>query len=316
MAVGMDIAMYGQDGMRWDVHCTRTRQMHGRQGIVIGDGQVDGIVDAPLEQEWDDSVTGVGGVLKHTRFKPRDMLLGFELSDERARSSTPGELESAVRRSFTHQLDPWNPNAQLPRIELTTDLSGTRTLWMQCFETPEVEFKRDPFTRKHFTVLYHVRAGEPRWNSSDDPRGEMTVFEGTGASKSGTITVSNPTDLPMWVTWRLTRGTWTIPDPSWQGAEGERVPAGKLANRSIPLQPILSTDGGVTITRDRGKLHATTFTGSNFLGRMNGNWVRHEIPPYTPETELPISYTGAPSGGARAELWQPRLWSRPWGMEL
>ncbi|SDT94198.1 hypothetical protein SAMN04488548_13117 [Gordonia westfalica] len=49
---------------------------------------------------------------------------------------------------------------------------------------------------------------------------------------------------------------------------------------------------------------------------MNGQWIIHDIPPYTPPTLLPISYTNAPAGGARAELHQPRLWTRPVGLEM
>ncbi len=61
---------------------------------------------------------------------------------------------------------------------------------------------------------------------------------------------------------------------------GQRAPpSGPYAARTVALPEITSSDQGVRITRERRKLHAMTFTGSNFLGRMNGQWIIHDIPP-------------------------------------
>ncbi|SDT94181.1 hypothetical protein [Gordonia westfalica] len=78
--------------------------------------------------------------------------------------------------------------------------------------------------------------------------------------------MSNPTDTPLRQTWVLTRGKWTLPDPSWRGKRGQRAPSGPYAARTVALPEITSSDQGVRITRERRKLHAMTFTGSNFLG--------------------------------------------------
>lgn len=306
---GVDITLIDRYNTRWLVHGGRSKRQ--RPGITIGEGQVDGIYDAPLETEWIDD-TDMGAIPVGARYLPRDITLGFHISDELGGSAFGGQLESQFRRVFSAQRDPWDPGFRHARIEAVTDMSGRRWLEVQMREATETDMKVDPVSRKYFNMVYHLRAGMPLWESKKT----VEAFEGAGASASGMIEVSNPTDMPMRHTWRLTRAQWTLPDPSWQGPEGKRVPAGEHADRTVPLPQIEVSDGGVVITRERRKLHAKTFTGANFLARMNGNWLRFDIPPYTPRTELPISYTGAPTGGARAELHQPRLWSRPWGMEL
>lgn len=303
----IDISLLGCDRTRWDLAGTNM----GRQGVIITDEQVDGIYDAPITQEWSEDADEIGGTWEHTAYGIREMLLGFHVFEDDFPNLEAGRLESNFRLAFAMHRDAWDKNFQHARLVVKTKLSGIRMLTVQMYEVPDVELGDDPLADEYFNIVYKLRAGNPMWMGK--PR--TTFFETTGTSGSGQIEVSNPTDQPMRITWKLTRGKWTIPDPSWEGEPNKRVPAGAQANRTIPLPKVLDTDGGVTISRDRKGLHAKTATGANFLGRMNGNWVQHEIPPYTPRTMLPISVTEAPSGGARAELVQPRAWSRPWGLE-
>ncbi|MFT4125071.1 MAG: hypothetical protein QM662_02420 [Gordonia sp. (in: high G+C Gram-positive bacteria)] len=306
MADGLRIAIIGQSSTRWPVHG------YGRlEGLTLAEDGVEGLMDAPVETEWIDD-TEMGAVFSGERYLPRDLTLGFYFSDELAGSTLAGKLESDFRRDIGYRLDRWDPDPKPVTIEVYSELSGTRTLSVQMRETPAMKMPTDPYGKRIYDIAYEMRAAMPLFDSG----AVTTVFESAETEASGTILVSNPTDMPMRHTWILTQGVWTISDVSWEGARGARAPGGDYADRTIELPEILSTDGGVRITRERRSLHATTFTGANFLGRMNGNWVRFDIPPYTPETELPISYTGAPDGGARAELYQPRLWSRPVGLEL
>lgn len=301
--------LIGTDSTRWDV--AGFEGSTPPQGVEIDPAQIDGIYDAPFETEWDESADGIGAVqIGGARYKARDIVLGFHIFDDEYSSSAPGEAESAFRKAFPTQRDPWDDDFTLAQLWIESSLSGTRKLYVQAHEAPEVPLNRDPLRDEYFNVKYLLRAGQPLWDSGE----VMKFFQSSSTSASGTIEVANPTDMPMRQTWRLTRATWTLPDPSWSGAAGKRVPGGAFPSRTLPLPPILDTDGGVVITRDRAKLHATTFTGANFLVRMQGKWLQFDIPPYTPKTLLPISYTDAPAGGARAELYQPRLWSRPWGL--
>lgn len=310
----MDVAILGVDRSRWDVWNSRTPTLYGRQGIIITQGGIDAL-EAPIETEWDESAGAHGATqVGPARYKAAEMLLGICAADERAqRSLLPGQLESELRQAFASERDYWDPDFRHARIQIDTDLSGVREREVVMWETPEPKMDFDPLARKVFLQVYHLKSGEPRWDSGT----QMRFFQSGAVSASGFIEVWNPSPLPMRQTWRLTRATWTLPDPSWSGRRGARAPGGEHASRTLVLPPILSTDGGVVITRDTGKhLHAVTFTGANFLVRMQGKWLQFDIPPYTPKTLLPISYTDAPAGGARAELHQPRLWPTPWGGEL
>lgn len=310
----VQISLIGTDSTRWDV--AGWSGSRPPQGVELNPAQIDGIYDAPIETEWDESADGIGATqVGPARFKPRDMVLGFhafedEYIDEFG-AGPLGRCESNFRKAFPTQRDPWDPDFQLAQLWATTELSGLRKLYFQAHEAPDIPLNRDPMVDEYYSLKYLLRSGMPLWDSGE----EMEYFQSGASSASGTITVSNPTDVAMRQTWRLTRATWMLPDPSWSGPPGARVPGGSHPARTLPLPPILDTDGGVVITRDRSKLHATTFTGANFMVRMQGKWLQFDIPPYTPETDLPISYTAAPVGGARAELYQPRLWSRPWGLE-
>lgn len=303
---GMNIALVGTT--RWPVHGDDRAP-----GITLADSGVDGLIDSPLETEWIDD-TELGSVFAGERYLPRDLKLGFFISDELARTPIAGRLESDFRTEFSTRPDPWDPNPTTAKVEVTSELSGLR--WLSDVvlkETPEMKTERDPYTHKLYDLTYHLRAGMPLWDSGK----EVTVFEGTTASKSGTIPISNPTDMPMRHTWVIAGigAKVTLPDPSWLGPKTARVPGGDYATRTVPLPQITAADQGVRITRERRKLHAQTFTGSNFLVRMLGNWIRFDIPPYTPPTQLPVSYSGA-TNGCRIECHQPRLWSRPLGLEL
>lgn len=304
----IEISLLGCDRTRWDV----AGPLAGRQGAIVAAEQVDGVYDAPIVTEDEETAGGVGGSHASTEYGIRDLMIGFHLFDDEY-GRGPGQLESDFRKAFAAEVDRWDPTFKHARLVVKTALSGVRMLTVQMHEAPEIDLGDDRIDEEYFNVKYLLRAYQPMWESKE----KTSVFETSSTSASGTIEFSNPTDRPMRYTLKLTRGTWTLPDPTWEGRPKQRAPGGELPTKTVALPPILDTDGGLTITLDRSKVHATTALGgggTGFLARMNGQWLRHEIPPYTPKTLLPISVTDAPAGGARAELVQPRMWSRPWGM--
>jgi hypothetical protein len=74
-------------------------------------------------------------------------------------------------------------------------------------------------------------------------------------------------------------------------------------------------NGGAVVDLDGNELMFRDANDTNILGQLAGQFFNFPIPPYTPPTDLPVSYTGAPGGGAMVRLVQPRMWSRPWGLE-
>lgn len=296
------ITIYGPDGQRLDVSGPNA----GRQGIILSAGQVQGLYNAPKSGEWGRFRIERGGRMKGLDQPYRDVSLGFDVfGDDHPRGYV--YLDSLLESMFPFELDEWDPEADLARIVVKD--KSPRVLRVQQHTERDFDPDFDPIYEEYANPIYRLRAGQPLWESKP----AMTVFQSGAESASGFIEVSNPTDSLMFQTWVLTRGTWTIPDVSWVGKKRKRVPGGEFGDRMIPLQPVTS---GLKASLDPMELMMADWAGENVLAQVGGGyWLMHEIPPYTPKTLLPISYTGAPAGGARAELHQPRLWDKPWGGE-
>jgi hypothetical protein len=275
----------------------------GVENIHLGEGQVQGFYHAPRETEWKRARRQRGGSFAGIETPYRDMQLGFHVTDGPGQSWA--EADSLLRSCFTYHLDPWWSEDTLARIAVESE-DGYRTLSVQMFEEPEFAPELDPDHLQYGNVFYKLRAAQPFWESKTD----VTDWETSGTSGSGTIAVSNPTDVEMYQTWVLTPGTWTVPDVSWTGRPRKRVPGGVHGSRSIPLKPVTTAMGSLTIQLDPMHVMMQDHSGINVMGIVGGGYYfMHTIPPHTPKTLLPISVTAAPAGGARAELHQPRLWS-------
>lgn len=272
--------------------------------IELGKGQVAGLYHAPVDTEWSSARRQRGGSFKGLENPARDMTVGFHLY---ATKDDPLEVvESRLRSMFTYHLDPWWPEDELARI-VVESADDERELHVQMFDEPEFAPNLDPTMLQYGNVFYKLRSAQPFWESKT----AMTWWETSASSGSGTITVSNPTDVPMYQRWVLTPGTWTVPDFAWAGPPRRRTPADA---RTITLKPVTTAMGALVVDLDPMRIMMADEAGTNVMGQVGGGYYfLHEIPPHTPKTDLPISVTDAPAGGARAELHQPRLWSMPWG---
>jgi hypothetical protein len=106
-----------------------------------------------------------------------------------------------------------------------------------------------------------------------------------------------------------------VPDFSWKGGRYNRRPGGAYKDRVIPMPAITDAQGGCVVSLDQKDLMVRDVHYTNMLPLLGGKYFMHVIPPYTPKTLLPVSYTNAPAGGAMIQCVQPRRWSRPWGLE-
>lgn len=305
----VDIALLGANGQRLDL----AGRNAGRQGVILAAGQVKGIYGAPIQGDWRRAARQRGGTFKGRNHAWRDLALGMHLFGD----DNPNGIEwldSLIDQMIPDDIDEWDPNEPLARLVIRSK-KDTRKLSFIRYDDTDFEPEFDPTheDEQYENPIYKVRAGMPFWEGKAD----VTHFRGNATSESGHIEVWNPTPVVMCQAWVLTRAQWTIPDPSWIGPKGKRVPGGEFASRAIPLLPIDSVHAGARINYDPMRLMLESWSGTNLLGSNGGqSFFMHKIPPYTPRTWLPISYTGAPPGGARAELRQPRLWPKPWGGEL
>lgn len=304
MSDGFSVRIIGADRSRWDVHGHRA----GRQGVHIGEGQLQGIYAAPIETNWSETAGGKGAKLRRRRYLPRDLVVGFHVNGEG--ELIPGQREAALRLALASGAYQYDPNARPAKLIVTSPMSGERWLYVDAREAPELESALDPLELEYMNSIWELRAGQPLWETDDDE----AEFSGTSSAHSGVVTLSNPTDMPCDYSVVLTPAKWSIPDVSWSGPMGEVAPGGEHAARQLPVE-VEVADEGARLTRDPDKIPATTTTGRNLVARMAGNMLRFSLPAWLPETELPISYTDAPAGGARAEYRLPRRWTAPWGGE-
>lgn len=298
------VEIYGCDDSYWCVH----GEGAGDQGIYISEDGVEGIVDAPVETEWRSSAFQVGGSYKHTKWLYRDVNLEFLVVPD----VDVLEIESDFRKAFDYRVDPWDDSARMARIDWSTDMSGTRSLDVLLAEAPDLPMARDFETDGYIRSILALRAGQPMWYSPD----HVEVVEVGAGTHDVTVTMSNPTDQPCFQRWVLSAGaTYTLPDFSWRGKRGARVPGGEFATRKVTPPKVTTAHQGAVLDLDPMQLDDRAAAGQNRLGMYNppGSRLLHFIPPYTPETEVPVRIVA--DSGVRLELHMPRRWSRPWGLE-
>jgi hypothetical protein len=278
----------------------------GKEGVWLAHGQVNGIYDAPVTSTWKAGAFQEGSSQKSTKYMPRDMLLGFHIVD----TTTTWEFnDSEFRLMFDYEPDRWwGADYEPTHIIVETEQSGVRKLEVLMTEAPEFDMPTDPSMQKHGNVIMKLRAGKPFWTTDD----YVSEFNGTQASGTGTVTVTNPTDRVAYQKMVLTQGTWVIPDYEFVGPPGQRT----IGYQRTVTIPVPAANGGAVVDWDKQELMFRDSNNTNMLGQLAGVFVEFPIPPYTPPTQFPVSYTDAPAGGATCHLRIPQRWSRPWGLEL
>lgn len=284
----------------------------GSEGVWNSQGGVRGIFHSPVQTSYKSGAFQEGSTLKSVKWLHRDMMMSFHITETPDRAME--ENESDFLSMFEYEPDEWDDNPEPTTLHIDTMKSGERRLDVMMYEDPDLDPDVDPIEQQYLNPILKLRAAQPHWYQPD----HRTKFKGGQGSASGFIEVSNPTDRPMKQKWILTRAQWNIPDFSWKGPKYSRRPGGMYGNRIIPMQPITEIQGGAVINLDTANsLMVRDHNYTNALPALlpNGQAFMHVIPPYTPKTKLPISYTGAPVGGAMAILVQPRRWTTPWGRE-
>jgi hypothetical protein len=287
----------------------------GAEGVWLAKGQVEGIYDAPVKTTWKTGAFQVGSKQKANKWVHRDMMLGFHVIDTAFSSYAVNDAE--FRKIFDYEEDFWDDDYQPTTIEIETEMSGVRKLDVLMYETPKFEAETDPTKQQYGNLILMLRAGQPMWYETHDTMSGHweDSFSALTATGSGNVTVYNPTDQIMRHKWILTQAVWELPDYQWTGEVGLRAPGGAQASRTVDDIEVTALNGGAVVDLDGTELLFRDANDTNILGQLAGQFFNFPIPPYTPPTDLPVSYTGAPGGGAMVRLVQPRMWSRPWGLE-
>ncbi|WP_195030697.1 hypothetical protein [Nocardia farcinica] len=308
----LQVILHGCDGSTWHIHGPGA----GREGVWCARDQMKGLWDPPVRTAWASGSRQRGGKMRARWFDPRDVDLGVHLVPDRIPGGDLETLLSEFWQAVDYREDDYDWDAKLARIEMISAKSS-RFLDLQLREHRDFNPGVDPVKRRHANPVMPLRAGQPFYYEPP----VITKWSTTASSGSGLIKVSNPTPIPMFQKWILSRGDWILPDFSIEGPKhhrrfGRSKRTGRDdSNRTIVMPPITALHGGAVVDLDPDELMVRDAHGTNILGQMPvpGRFFEYEIPPWTQELELPVSVSNAPAGGAMVQLVQPRLWPLPIG---
>ncbi|MFI9507576.1 phage tail protein [Nocardia sp. NPDC052566] len=282
----------------------------GDRGVVLN--EIEGIIDAPVKTDWTQTAFRPGSSPGGVRWDARDVRFTVTIAGALQHGKAPQDwerLDSQFRQAWSYSED--------SRLWVETPTSR-RHLALRPIEAPHTLTARDPRRNHLAQVEMTCRAGVPWWIEADVIDTWVSQAAGVG---SGTVTVSNPTDRPMWLKWVISApGTWTLPDYSWFGSptfSAGDLPA-DIADRAATstarkiVMPTLASGPAVDIDTDPFEEQVVRAGYPNFWALMNGLQFLFPVPPWTPQTALPVKVDG-PVGSTVLVMCE-RQWTRAWGM--
>lgn len=318
--MGAKVELFGVDGSYFCL----SGEGGGEQGVYLGTSPA-GLYDTDVKVTYKSGAFEIGGKPTKKTINYRELVLGLG-----AYAYSPEEwatIDSQIRKAFDYEVDPWDPEATASRLRVTGVNSAPRDLMVLLSQSPVMDMETDPHDYEHSLLPVTLIAGQPNWFEEDWLGDEACPSHWeleSGTSGEGTVWISNPTDQPMMHTWVINGPAGAIfglPDFSWTGPKYARVPGVDFksgrddSERMYTTPALVSADGGgATLEVDRMRLPIRSFADTNMAGRTNGRRLLYKVPPYTPPTEIPVYVTNA-APGSGVVLRQPRLWSRPWGLE-
>ncbi|MCM6774661.1 phage tail protein [Nocardia sp. CDC159] len=292
MAQAATIEVEGVDGSHWVL----AGPGQGREGVELGTTPT-GLYDAPVTTIWNSTAFQIGATYGGANWQKRDVVFGVNVYE--TGSDSWETVDSAWRKAWAYDRD--------SKLIVTTEF-GARTLHLRMSQQPEFKPLRDPHLKRWGQVTMTCTAGIPWWVEDDVTATAVSTIDTRPEGKSETLRlpVSNPTDQPLWLRWVATApGLWTLPDFSWADDKNKA--------RVITLPP-LAAGQDITVDTDPMEEMIVAADSSSVWARMGGKMFLHSVPPWTPETELPVTVEGAPPG-ATIQVRCPRSWSRPWGLQ-
>ncbi|MDG3012141.1 phage tail protein [Rhodococcus sp. D2-41] len=298
----------------------------GDQGVYLAT-DVDGIWDAPVQTIANAAAFQTGSDYGGLRNLHRDIVFGVVITDDNGNSWAQNDSE--WRKAWAYDRD--------CRLWIETEESR-RYLSLRLAQQPIFKPESDPFQGEVERVVMTCRAHNPwwweddvtdTWTSTIDTRPADPSSETGHKVQLGDVAVSNPTDNPIWLVWQpqsVPAAKALLPDFSFGSDEYDRadedaarqiwMPGPSIANQSILVDTDPEARDGQVVTflrKSNGKL-GKPGSGEPLWAQMNGVAFLYSVPPYTPETQLPVGVSNAASGWS-VQVRCRRPWSRPWGLE-
>lgn len=275
------IRITGVDGSKWRI----TGEKGGDQGVWLDQAHTGLITDTPVETIWQSTVGQIGGTFRGLNFAPREISMPVMILDHKGESWQ--SIDSRWRRAWSYTDD----------STITVEVDGrARHLKARLKATPEQKLETTSGQAQGASImLMHLVAGDPLWHS--DTVTEEWVFN--GVHWTGNVTVSNPTDVPMWLQWVVTGpASIILPDYSFETRDG--YPGVDQQTRRIVL-PHLRYQWDALVDSDPTHEQLAVLGKPNFWMLLEKPFL-YPIPPRTPPTQLPVAVNPLPL--------LPEVWKR------
>ncbi|ALA68547.1 hypothetical protein [Corynebacterium lactis] len=253
------LVVHGVDGSKWPIH---GRGEHPQVRLL--EGALGDFYDAPLATAHKARVGQPGSSFLGARDLERHVVLrvGFFDTDWQ-------RWESRFRRAFSPTAD--------ATLVVRTEQSGERHLRVRLEEHPQFEDGLDPFSQGIMVKKFVLIAHNPYWV---DPVIYTDTFTFDGSNWfSGSVTVNNPTDVPVWPKWTLT-------SPAKFGL-GD-IPIGQSHDQDRVVWIPFQATGSTALVDTDPIQELITSNGEPLWELMNGQFFMHQIPPFTPDTKIPV----------------------------
>lgn len=280
---------------------TLSGEGQGEQGMWLSGESLSGIWSAPVKTIYNSHAFQVGSTYGGKRVLQRDMVLGIHIAADDWRA-TYDTLRAAV--DFDRDAKLW-----------VSDEDSRSHLKFRLGEHINLVTDIDPGVTGYALAVLTLVAGDPWYYGEDYTQTWVSPTDTTnGSTVTGSVTVSNPTDVPVWPVWQIQApGRPTLPDFSWGDDRFGRAVVD--AGRQITM-PLMQSGEHVQVTTDPqslgGQFQSSTDTA--YYARMNGVRFCYPIPAGTPPTAVPVSMRNAPAGvGIRVVL--ARASTHPLGVQ-
>lgn len=268
----------------------------GTEGIVL-DINPKGLWETPTTTIWTEGARQEGGTYNGFRHNMQDVIL-------------PVHISATEDMSWQQVKSRWSGMWEFDRETqlVATSSSGIRRLGLRKVETPTFEPIVDPGFNAYGLMIMTTRAGWPFYVEND----EVDVFQSKTGALNGHVTLSNPTNRPMYPKWVIDApqgGQVTLPDFSWvTDPEHEDY---EWRGRVIDV-PTLSAGEKLVIRTYPDEETYESNINPLFWARANSVEPEFPVPKHTLPVDVPISCT-APN--MTVAVYQPRHWTMVMGGE-
>lgn len=268
----------------------------GTEGIVL-DINPKGLWETPTTTIWTEGARQEGGTYNGFRHNMQDVIL-------------PVHISATEDMSWQQVKSRWSGMWEFDRETqlVATSSSGIRRLGLRKVETPTFEPIVDPGFNAYGLMIMTTRAGWPFYIEKD----EVDVFQSKTGALNGHVTLSNPTNRPMYLKWVIDApqgGQVTLPDFSWiTDPEHEDY---EWRGRVIDV-PTLSAGEKLVIRTYPDEQTYESNLNPLFWARANSVEFDFPVPKHTLPVDVPISCT-APN--MTVAVYQPRHWTMVMGGE-